>query len=115
MSEPTNVVPAVHLGQDDGESFRLGPTIHVLEGQMGVRLGQETFTARAGCSFTIPTQVPHSIWNESGVRVRFLNIIVGARYLDYFREMAAAATTSLPPPEVIAKVMGHFGLRPVKH
>ena len=152
MSEPSGVVPAVHLGQDDGEVFRLGPleiivkengsgtrmnlavaefrgtsfripphihtehdeTIHVLEGQMGVRLGQQTFTAKAGCSFTIPIQVPHSIWNESGERVRFLNIIVGARYLDYFREMAAAATTSLPPPEVIAKVMGHFGLRPVK-
>jgi hypothetical protein len=37
-----------------------------------------------------------------------------ARYLDYFREMAAAATTGLPPPEVIAKVMGRYGLQPVK-
>lgn len=154
MSQPNAVVrsPAVHLGPDDGESFRLGPleivikengsgtrmnlamaefrgstfripphihtehdeTIYVLEGEMGVRLGERTFTAAAGCSFTIPVQVPHAIWNESGVRVRFLNVIVAARYLDYFREMAAAATTALPPPEVIAKVMGRFGLRPVK-
>ncbi len=152
---PLNTVdtsPAVHLGQDDGEPFRLGPleiivkengsgtrmnlavaefrgstfripphihtehdeTIYVLEGQMGVNLGERTFTASAGSSFTIPVNVPHAIWNESGVRVRFLNIIVAARYLDYFREMAAAATTGLPPPEVIAKVMGHYGLRPTK-
>ena len=144
--------PAVYLGQDDGEAFRLGPleiivkengsgtrmnlavaefrgvtfripphihtehdeTIYVLEGRMGVMLGDRTFTATAGGSFTIPVQVPHAIWNESGARVRFLNVIVAARYLDYFREMAAAATTSLPPPDVIAKVMGHYGLQPVK-
>jgi hypothetical protein len=41
-------------------------------------------------------------------------IIVAARYLDYSREMAAAATTGLPPPEVIAKVMGRYGVQPVK-
>lgn len=152
MSQPNTVDPAVHLDQDEGEIFRLGPleivvkengsgtrmnlavaefrgsafripphvhtehdeTIYVLDGQMGVKLGERTFTATAGSSFTIPVGVPHAIWNESGVRVRFLNIIVAARYLDYFREMAAAATTSLPPPEVIAKVMGRYGLRPVK-
>jgi quercetin dioxygenase-like cupin family protein len=151
MNQSSSVDPAVHLGQDHGEAFRLGPleiivkengsgtrmnlavaefrgnrfripphlhtehdeTIHVLEGQMDVRLGERTFTATAGSSFTIPVNVPHAIWNETGVRVRFLNVIVGARYLDYFREMAAAATTSLPPPEVIAQVMGRYGLRPV--
>jgi quercetin dioxygenase-like cupin family protein len=88
-------------------------TIYVLDGQMGVKLGDRTFTATAGSSFTIPVGVPHAIWNESGVRVRFLNVIVAARYLDYFREMAAAATTSLPPPDVIAKVMGRYGLQPL--
>ena len=48
------------------------------------------------------------------MRVRFLDIIVAARYLDYCREMAAAATTGLPPPDVIARVMGHYGLQPAK-
>ena len=143
--------PAVHLAQDDGEVFRLGPleiivkengsgtrmnlasaefrgstfripphihtehdeTIYVLEGRMGVRLGDRTVTATTGTSFTIPVNVPHAIWNETGVLVRFLNIIVPARYLDYFREMAAAAGAGLPPPDVIARVMGHYGLRPV--
>jgi quercetin dioxygenase-like cupin family protein len=155
MSQPNTVdssSPAVHLGQDDGEAFRLGPleiivkengsgtrmnlavaefrgnafripphihtehdeTIYVLEGRMGVKLGERTLTATAGSFFTIPVNVPQAIWNESGARVRFLNIIVAARYLDYFREMAAAATTGLPPPDVIARVMGRYGLQPVK-
>jgi quercetin dioxygenase-like cupin family protein len=153
MPQPNSVAisPAVHLGADDGEAFRLGPleiivkengsgtrmnlavaefrgeafripphihtehdeTIYVLEGRMGVKLGDRTLTATAGTSFTIPVHVPHAIWNESGARVRFLNIIVAARYLDYFREMAAAATTALPPPDVIARVMGRYGLQPV--
>ncbi len=151
MSQPNTVEPAVHLGQNDGESFRLGPleiivkengsgtrmnlavaefrgnafripphfhtehdeTIYVLEGHMGVKLGERTFTVTAGCSFTIPVNVPHAIWNESIARVRFLNVIVVARYLDYFREMASAATTGLPPPDVFAKVMGRYGLEPV--
>jgi quercetin dioxygenase-like cupin family protein len=153
MTQPNVVAsgPAVHLGPDDGEAFRLGPleiivkengsgtrmnlavaefrgrvfripphvhtehdeTIYVLEGRMGVKLGDRTFTATAGTSFTIPVHVPHAIWNESGAQVRFLNIIVAARYLDYFREMAAAATTGLPPADVIAKVMRHYGLQPV--
>jgi quercetin dioxygenase-like cupin family protein len=155
MGEPSRaeITPAVHLGADDGEAFRLGPlqiivkengsgtrmnlavaefrgdafripphvhtehdeTIYVLEGRMGVMLGDRTLTATAGSSFTIPVHVPHAIWNESGARVRFLNVIVAARYLEYFREMAAAATTSLPPPDVIARVMGRYGLRPVPH
>lgn len=154
-SQPSTVesVPAVRLGQDEGEAFRLGPlevivkedgsgtrmniavaefrgdafripphihtehdeTIHVLEGRMGVKLGERTFTATAGSAFTIPIDVPHEIWNESGARVRFLNVIVAARYLDYFREMAAAAsTTGLPPPDVIARVMARYGIRPVE-
>ena len=118
MSQPHTVDPAVHLGPDDGEAFRLGPleilvkengsgtrmnlavaefrgnafripphihtehdeTIYVLEGRMGVNLDGRTFTANAGCSFTIPVNVPHAIWNDSGARVRFLNIIVAAQY-----------------------------------
>jgi quercetin dioxygenase-like cupin family protein len=104
-----------------GKGFRIPPhvhtehdeTIYVLEGELGVRLGDETFTAPAGTSFTIPIDVPHSLWNESEVRVRFLNTIVPARYLDYFHEMALVAKDGrLAPPEEMRRVMGKYGLRP---
>lgn len=89
-------------------------TIYVLEGSLGVRLGDETFTAPAGASFTIPIDVPHSVWNETEVPVRFLNTIVPARYLDYFHEMALVAKDGrLAPPEEMKRVMGRYGLRPV--
>jgi mannose-6-phosphate isomerase-like protein (cupin superfamily) len=106
-----------------GTTFRIPPhshtdhdeTIHVLEGELGVRLGDETFVARAGSSFTIPVGVVHSVWNETGSRVRFLNVIVPGRYLDYFRELAAAAAATpgaLPPPAEIGRIMGRYGLVP---
>jgi quercetin dioxygenase-like cupin family protein len=88
-------------------------SIYVLEGELGVRLGDETFSAKAGTSFTIPIDVPHSVWNESDVPVRFLNTIVPARYLDYFHEMALVAKEGrLAPPEEMRRVMARYGLRP---
>jgi mannose-6-phosphate isomerase-like protein (cupin superfamily) len=106
-----------------GTRFRIPPHKHtehdenicVLEGELGVSLGGETWTARAGSSFTIPVGVVHSVWNETGSLVRFWNVIVPGRYLEYFREMAAAAAAtpgSLPPPAEIARVMGRYGLVP---
>src|SRR5262245_2495283 len=97
------------IGEFRGTRFRIPPhkhtehdeNIYVLEGELGVRMGDEMWTARAGSSFTIPVGVAHSVWNETGRLVRFLNVIVPGRYLEYFREMAAAAAAtpgSLPPP-----------------
>jgi quercetin dioxygenase-like cupin family protein len=89
-------------------------TIHVLEGTIGVMLGERTFEAGAGTSFTIPIGVPHSLWNESEAQARFLNVIVPARYLDYFHEMALVARDGrLAPPEEMKRVMSRYGLRPV--
>jgi mannose-6-phosphate isomerase-like protein (cupin superfamily) len=107
-----------------GTRFRVPPHKHtehdenicILEGELGVNLGGETWSARAGSSFTIPVGVEHSVWNETGRLVRFWNVIVPARYLEYFHEMAAAAAAtpgSLPPPAEVARVMGRYGLVPV--
>jgi len=79
-----------------------------------VSLGDETFTAVAGTSFSVPINVPHSVWNETDQQARFLNVIAPARYLDYFEEMAAASKDSLPAPDVMKTVMGRYGLQPVK-
>ena len=112
----------VAVAEFRGKNFRIPPhthtqhdeTIFVLEGEMGVLLGDQTFSAPAGTSFTIPIDVPHSIWNETEVPVRFLNTIVPARYLDYFHEMALAATGGrLAPPDEMGRVMARYGLKPI--
>ena len=112
----------VAVAEFRGKGFRIpvhahtehDETIYVLEGVLGVRLGAETFEAPAGTSFTIPIDVPHSVWNETDAQVRFLNTIVPARYLDYFHEMALVATGGrLAPPEEMRRVMNRYGLRPM--
>ena len=105
-----------------GNSFRIPPhthtehdeTIYIVEGELNVSLGDETFVATAGTSFTVPINVAHSVWNESGKQVRFLNTIVPARYLDYFHEMALASKDSLPGPDTMQAIMRKYGLRPIK-
>jgi mannose-6-phosphate isomerase-like protein (cupin superfamily) len=105
-----------------GSSFRIPPhthtehdeTIYIVEGELTVSLGDEIFVATAGTSFTVPINVPHSVWNETGKQARFLNTIVPARYLDYFHEMALASKDSLPGRDVMQAIMGKYGLRPVQ-
>ena len=110
------------IGEFRGKRFRIPPHVHtqhdeniyVLEGELGVSMGDQTWVASAGSSFTIPVGVAHALWNETGRLVRFLNIIVPGRYLEYFREMAASAPAgALPAPAEIARVMGRFGLVPL--
>jgi quercetin dioxygenase-like cupin family protein len=111
----------VAVAEFRGKGFRIpvhthtqhDETIYVVEGELGVRLGDETFSAPAGTSFTIPIDTAHSVWNETDVPVRFLNTIVPARYLDYFHEMALVAKDGrLAPPEEMKRVMARYGLRP---
>lgn len=112
---------SISVAEFRGEAFRIPPhthtehdeTIYVLEGTLGVMLGDKTVDLVAGGSFTIPVNVVHSVSNESGAQVRFLNVIAPARYLSYFDEMAAAAGAGLPTPEVMGQIMRKYGLQPV--
>ena len=112
---------ALSVAEFRGKGFRIPPhthtehdeTIYVLEGDLGVMLGERTFVASAGTSFTIPVNVPHSVWNESDKPVRFLNNIAPARYLEYFRELVMAWTATGPNLPEVKRVMGRYGLRPV--
>src|SRR5689334_17039569 len=88
----SNTRGAISVAEFRGKGFRIPPhvhtehdeTIYVVEGELGVSLGDETFTATAGTSFSVPINVPHSVWNETDQQARFLNVIAPARYLDYF-------------------------------
>jgi len=104
-----------------GKGFRIQPhthtehdeTIYVLEGKLGLLLGDRTHTLEPGASFAIPIGVVHSVWNETDVPTRFLNIIAPGRYLSYFEELSLAASGGPLKPETIKEVMRKYGLRPV--
>jgi mannose-6-phosphate isomerase-like protein (cupin superfamily) len=47
-------------------------TWYVLEGELGFRVGEETFTAGAGATVFVPPRVGHALANRSSSAARFL-------------------------------------------
>lgn len=67
---------------------------YVLEGEVGVQVGDEVRIARPGDLVFKPRNVPHAFWNPRDVPARALEIISPAGFERYFREI----TPLLPPP-----------------
>jgi hypothetical protein len=86
---------------------------HVLEGEVGVQIGDEVRIARPGDLVFKPRRVPHAFWNPGDVPARALEIISPAGFERYFREIAP----SLPPANdgpidagALGAIMAKYGL-----
>jgi quercetin dioxygenase-like cupin family protein len=67
---------------------------YVLEGEIGVQVGDEVRVARPGDLVFKPRGVPHAFWNAGDTPARALEIISPAGFERYFAEIAPL----LPPP-----------------
>jgi quercetin dioxygenase-like cupin family protein len=61
---------------------------YVLEGTLGVEIGDQEIEASAGDTVFKPRGIPHAFWNAGEGPVRLLEIISPARFAGYFRDMA---------------------------
>jgi quercetin dioxygenase-like cupin family protein len=61
---------------------------YVLEGRVGVQLGEEVLEAGPGELVFKPRGVAHAFWNAGDQPARLLEIISPAGFENYFREMA---------------------------
>jgi quercetin dioxygenase-like cupin family protein len=61
---------------------------HVLEGEVGVQIGEEVLVAQPGELVFKPRGVPHAFWNASDEPARALEIISPAGFERYFAELA---------------------------
>ena len=61
----------------------------VLEGSLGVQLGDEVITADAGTWVLKPRGQWHTFWNAADVPCRTVEIVSPAGFHRYFRELAA--------------------------
>jgi quercetin dioxygenase-like cupin family protein len=59
--------------------------IHVFEGEVGVRVGDDEATARAGDYLLKPRGVPHAMWNPGDTPNRFIEIITPGDGDGFFR------------------------------
>ena len=74
------VVPHSHTKEDE--------LSYVLEGEIGVMIGDREFIAPTGSYVFKPRGIPHSFWNNGTTPARLIELIFPSGLEDGFREMA---------------------------
>ncbi len=84
---------------------------YVLEGTVGVKLGDQEFLVSSGSYIVKPRGIPHSFWNPGPETARLLEIIAPAGFEQYFIQLAALVNKNGPPDEeAIEKLASEYGL-----
>ncbi len=95
------VPPHVHTNEDEYS--------YILEGAVGVRIGDQEFTATPGTYVLKPRGIPHTFWNAGPGPARLMEIICPAGLEHYFGELAQLIPTDGPPDfEQIAALQARF-------
>lgn len=83
---------------------------YVLEGRVGVQLGDDVLVAGPGELVFKPRGVAHAFWNAGDEPARLLEIISPAGFENYFRELAPLLAGSERDEAAIAAVVGRYEL-----
>ncbi|HEX6711486.1 MAG TPA: cupin domain-containing protein [Rubrobacter sp.] len=70
---------------------------YVLEGEIGVMIGEEVFRAPAGSYVLKPRGVPHAFWNPCPEPARIIEIFSPAGFERYFEGLAEILSAGCPP------------------
>ncbi len=85
----------------------------VIEGEIGVLLGEQTFRAAVGSYVLKPRGLSHTFWNVGPVPARILEIVSPAGFEQYFVELGEilSSTPAGQPPDFarIAEMAGRYG------
>jgi quercetin dioxygenase-like cupin family protein len=87
---------------------------YVLEGAVGVQVGEEVRIARPGDLVFKPRGVPHAFWNAADEHARALEIISPAGFERYFAELAPLFPPANEGPldeEAVGAVRDKYGLK----
>jgi quercetin dioxygenase-like cupin family protein len=84
----------------------------VLEGRVGVRIGDEERLAGPGELVFKPRGIPHAFWNAGDEPALVLELISPAGFEEYFAEIAPLLPPNVEEPqqEELAGVMARYGL-----
>ena len=95
--------PHTHANEDE--------IMLVLEGTVGVEIGNEVFQATPGTYILKPRGIPHTFWNAGEEPARVQEIITPAGFEAYFREVAEILTPGTPPDtDRLTEVATKYGL-----
>jgi quercetin dioxygenase-like cupin family protein len=105
--EPRALAAPIHTHRYEDEYT------YVLEGEIGVQVGDEVRVARPGDLVFKPRQVPHAFWNAGETPARALEIISPAGFERYFAEIAPLGPPAQPGPpdtQALGAIMAKYGL-----
>ena len=83
---------------------------YILEGEVGLQLGDREFVAGAGTLVTKPRGVPHAFWNPGDQPARLLELISPPGFEAYFAAMAEVFAAGGPDPERMAQIARRYNL-----
>jgi quercetin dioxygenase-like cupin family protein len=83
---------------------------HVLEGRVGIQLGDDVLEAGPGDLVFKPRGIPHAFWNAGDTPARLLDIISPSGFENYFRDLAPLLPPSDETHEAIGRVVSQYGL-----
>lgn len=83
----------------------------VLEGDVGVQLGDDTLLARPGDLVMKPRGVPHAFWNASDEPAKLLEVITPGGFEGYFARLAEVLRPGVAPDmAALAAIAADYGL-----
>jgi quercetin dioxygenase-like cupin family protein len=83
---------------------------YILEGEVGVQIGERVLRATAGTLVFKPRGVPHAFWNAGEAPARLLDLISPAGFEGYFEGAAALFASGPPDPARAAELLGRYRL-----
>jgi quercetin dioxygenase-like cupin family protein len=83
---------------------------YVLEGRVGLQLGDEVLEAGPGDFVRKPRGIPHTFWNAGDEPVRLLELISPAGFEHYFREVAPLLAAPTRDEAALGEVVARYGL-----
>jgi mannose-6-phosphate isomerase-like protein (cupin superfamily) len=103
-------LPPRSLGSPVHTHHREDEYSYILEGHVGVQLGDEILVGGPGDLLTKPRGVPHAFWNATDEPARLLELISPAGFEDYFRELAPLLAAAEPDQVAIGAVLQRYDL-----
>lgn len=101
------VVPHSHTKEDE--------LSYVLEGEIGVMIGDREFIAATGSYVFKPRGIPHAFWNNGTIPARLIELIFPSGLEEGFREMATFnIDTALAGPDAKrrSEISARYGTTP---
>lgn len=101
---PGVLVPPHHHEHEDELTY-------VIEGQVGIRVGDHEETLAPGSYLWKPRRVPHAFWNASRDDARILEVIAPAGFERFFDELAVLLSHERRDDdtiEALGRRYGHF-------